>query len=451
MIKNKLQSGYAIVYLLVIIFIASLILFPIVNLVSDKIAVINSVVVKEQALQIAEAGINYFEWYLANNPGNYDNQEQDFTDSVTGKIIGHFSLEITTPQNIDGVIIIKSTGWTNDKPEIKKVVTVHYGLNSVASYSFISNSPVWIPASQKVFGKLHSNDGVRFDGGANSIISSSKNTYTCKIDQGCPSNQIKSGIWGQASDSIKQFWQYPTINIDFNSFDMVYNSIKADSQTNGLYLPSSELNGYSLKLNGNQVEIYKVLTLENNSPETGKDTSGNTRSEKTDYYSLQLLNSVSLPDNGLIFVNDKVWIEGTLDGRLTIAAPTIYIPDNLLYENSDGSDSLGLLAENDVVITNHAPDDLEINAGLIAAKGAVQRFYYSNDIKDNLVIYGSVISNKPWAWNWFDEFNQIQSGYQNVSINNNSIPSLKLNPPPGFPITSTSYRTLNYQILSITE
>ncbi len=446
MTKNKLQSGYAIVYLLVIIFISSLILFPIVNLVTGKMAVINSVVAKEQALQIAEAGVNYYKWYLANNPGNYNNQEQDFTDPITGKIIGHFSLEITAPLNTGGVIIIKSTGWTNDKPEIKRVVTVHYGPNSVASYSFISDSPIWVTTSEKISGKLHSNDGIRFDGETNSIVSSSKSTYTCKADQECSPNQIKNGIWGQATDSIKQFWQYPVSNIDFNNFDAVYDSIKADSQTDGLYITPSELNGYSLKLNGNQIEIYKVLTLENNSPSTGKDTSGNTRSEKTDYDSIQQIDRKNIPNNGLIFVDDKVWVEGTLDGRLTIASPAIYIPDNLLYKNNDGTDSLGLLAENDVVITNHAPDDLEINAGLIATKGAVQRFYYSNDIKDNLVINGSIASNKPWAWNWKNGSDEIESGYQNVSINENNNSSLKLNPPPGFPVVSNNLIELNWSV-----
>ncbi len=446
MTKNKLQSGYAIVYLLVIIFISSLILFPIVNLVAGKMAVINSVVAKEQALQIAEAGINYYEWFLANNPGNYNNQEQDFTDSITGKIIGHFTLEITAPTENSDIVIIKSTGWTTEKPEIKRVITVHYGPNSVASYSFISDSPVWITNNEKISGKLHSNDGIRFDGETNSIVSSGKDTYTCKVDQGCSPNQVKSGIWGLARDPIKQLWQYPTTNIDFNNFDTVYNSIKTDSQTNGLYLLPSGLNGYSLVLNGNQIEIYKVLTLQNNSPAIGKDTEGNTRNEKTDYDSIQLFDSVNIPSNGLVFVDDKVWVEGNLDGQLTVAAPTIYIPDNLFYQDSDGSDSLGLLAEDDIVITNHAPDDLEINAGLIATKGAVQRFYYSNDIKDNLTINGSIISNKPWAWTWLNGSNQIQSGYQSVSINAENSQFLKLNPPPLFPKLSNTFVELNWSV-----
>ena len=83
----------------------------------------------EKALNIAEAGVNYYKWHLAHAP-------EDFKDGQTGNgpylhvykdpqgsTIGSYSLEITPPQNGSTVVTIQSTGWTTNYPKIKRRCT----------------------------------------------------------------------------------------------------------------------------------------------------------------------------------------------------------------------------------------------------------------------------------------------------------------------------------------
>jgi hypothetical protein len=103
----------------------------------------NEKVVFGQALNIAEAGANYSRWHLAHSPSDYDfSGIYDFNDPE-GTAIGKYSLEVTPPAECSTIVAIKSTGWTNDNPEIKRTVSVRFGRPSLAQYAFITNTDVW--------------------------------------------------------------------------------------------------------------------------------------------------------------------------------------------------------------------------------------------------------------------------------------------------------------------
>ncbi len=126
------------------------------------------------------------------------------------------------------------------------------------------------------------------------------------------------------------------------------------------------------------------------------------------------------PTNGIIFVNDNVWVQGTnLSGRITIAstgqlngsgktsATSISVVGNLTYAAKDGTCKVGLIAQNNIEIPRYAPldgtgtvanQDMEIDAALIAQQGkescnaADSLNGYYGPIRDLLTIYGSVSS-----------------------------------------------------------
>ena len=90
----------------------------------------------EEALNIAEAGINYYRWHLAHdpndftdgtgNPGPYNNNYYD----PKGKLTGNFSLDITSPQGGSSIVVIRSTGRTLQYPSVERTITVQYGKGS---------------------------------------------------------------------------------------------------------------------------------------------------------------------------------------------------------------------------------------------------------------------------------------------------------------------------------
>jgi hypothetical protein len=456
--KRKRSGGYAIVYLLVIIFIFSTMLMPIVNLLALKMKVIFSTVNKEQALQIADAGINYYQWHLAHFPTDYQDGTgkagpyiHNYTDFDTQKTVGQFSLNIIQPATGSTIVTIQSTGWTNDNSNIKRTVTARYGVPSLAKYAFLSNSVVWIGDTESVSGEMQSNNGIRFDGTGNSLISSAKTTYTCPSSQGSPCPTTKNGVWGSASQAVQNFWQFPVPTVDFSSLTSNLANMKSLAQSGGIYLPPSSRYGYSLVFKDNgTVDIYTVTKL--NPTPIAKDVNGVTHNEYTDYKKRELQFNQTIPDNGIIYVEDKVWVEGVVKGKVMVAAaqlpyvastaPTIYIANNITYAAKDGTNNLGLLAQKDIVISYSAPTTLEIDAALIAQNGSTQFFYYSGNIKTSITTYGSTMSYGQWTWSWVNGSNQITSGYRNTSSIYDA--NLLFSPPPSFPLSASGYQQMDW-------
>ncbi|MEK7659017.1 MAG: hypothetical protein AAB352_04105 [Patescibacteria group bacterium] len=461
--KEKKQQGAMLIYLIIIIFIFIIVMLPIINIVSTKMQLLRSTADREQALQIAESGINYYQWHLAhfqndykdgtNQPGPY---VHDYIDIDTQKNIGKFSLTITPPLIGSTIVTIQSTGWTNNNPSATRTITVKYGIPSLAQYSLLANDGIAVYFTDEAFsGRIQSNNGIRFDATGNAPIQSAKSTYTCPSWQGDSCPTIKDGVWGSAPQSTKNFWQFPVPAIDFSSLTSDLAVMKSTAQSGGIYLPPSNKNGYSLVFNSNEtVSVYKVKTLKSNSC-GGMDGYYITHNECIDYNARDFQFTQAIPSNGIIYIEDKTWVEGTVKGRATIAAaklpynastaPTIYIPNNIIYSAKDGSNVLGLVAQKDIVITRNAPNNLEIDAALIAQNGLAEFFYFPGVIKNTLTIFGTVMN----FGYWFDNFvwtsgytNNVVSGYSESVYNYDS--NLLYAPPPYFPLSASGYELLNW-------
>jgi hypothetical protein len=456
------NGAYTIVYLLIIISIFVMIGLSLSQSILVRIGVIRSVINREQALQIAEAGVNYYQWHLAHFPSDYKDGTtnngpyvHDYVDFDTQNVLGQFSLEITPPLVGSTIVTIKSTGYTTNNPNIKRVVTARYGIPSLAKYSILNNGPVWIYYSPTVFsGQVQSNNGIRFDVAGNAPILSAKSTYTCPSWQNCPTPTMP-GVWGSGNSS---FWQYPIPTIDFSSFTSNLAEMKSLSQSGGIYLPPSNKSGYSLvfKENGN-VAIYKVKTLRSH-PSGGTydvNMAWVSKNQNTDYNNRDFEYEMAIPANGIIYAEDNVWVEGTVKGRVTVAAanlpynpntaPTIYIPNNIIYKSKDGTNVLGLIGQKDIIPTYYAPNNLEINAAIISQNASFQFFQYTGNIKNNLNFYGSIIE---FGW-WFDNLvwtsginTDVVAGYPNSTYTYDA--NLLYAPPPSFPFSTSGYEQISW-------
>lgn len=399
----------------------------------------------EKAVQIAEAGINYYRWHLSHDPDDF----QDGTSgpgpyvhnyqNPSGGTIGQFSLEITPPATSSTIVIIKSTGWVNDYPDKKRIVEARYGIPSLASYSFITNSNVWFGDTEHVVGELHSNGGIRMDGTNDSRVTSAKTTYTCGPEHGCDPAQIMPGIWG--SGGPQNLWDFPVSNIDFNELTTDLADLKNQAQANGLYFNKTNKDGYHFQfLADGTFNAYKV---NDTWPTWGSDgTSWAWR--YIDIKTEVPLNpfNYAIPENGIIFAEDDIWVDGTINGRITLAAArfpdsastnkSIYLNGNINYLAHDGNHVLALMAQKDVLIPRYSPATLNIDAILLAQKGHCFRYYYPDNILSSITVYGSIISNTQWTWSW-DCGGWICSGYQTTNSLYN--PYLTYSPPPSFPTT----------------
>jgi hypothetical protein len=413
------------------------------------------------AFHIAEAGINYARWHLAhaendfNFSGTYDYKDPE------GKVVGKYTLTITPPTRCDPGITVESQGWKEGFESIVRKLKIKYAKPALAKYAFLTNSNVWFGTDEELKGPFHSNGGIRMDGTQNSLSTSAKETYICGPEHGCSQWSCNSpcswtssgcecpGIWGVGEGGSKGLWQFPSSNVDFEAIIKDLSEIKQDAQNYGIYLPPSGRYGYHIIFKSNGTfDVYKVTRLQGKvwGYDGEKWVYESNSIKKETFYQSYTLPSDCSP----VFVEDNLWVEGDVKGRVTVAAARlpdipgneakIIIPNSINYV--DNNSVLGLIAQKDILIPLYSPNNLEIKAALLAQKGHIFRYYYPRwwfepyrtyALRDYIETYGSIITNTIWTFTWVDSNNNVVSGYRQTEMSYNS--DLTYNPPPYFPVT----------------
>jgi len=413
----------------------------------------------EKAISVAEAGVYYYRWHLAHDPEDYFDgtgqpgvYEHEYLDPQ-GASVGRYRLTVTPPDEGSEVVTVKSVGWTNEFSNIKRTVTAKFGPETLTKFSFLHNANAWFGQGITVYGEVFSNGGIRMDGINQSIVRSAKATYTCGTETGCWPSQNKPGVWGSGGPS--DLWEYPVPTFDFNGVVTDFSAMKTAAQTTGVYLPHTSSYGYHLVFYADgSVRVYRVTKVNNLKGDDGNNCvnlyQGINRQT--------LIGTYQLTDKKIFYAEDPVWVEGTVKGKATVVAARLpvntystdmWIYDNVLYDVKDGSTSLGLIAQNDVIFARNIPNDFEIDAALMAQSGRVIRHDYnywycatsSYAIRNKLTIYGSVISSEKSYWN-YSSGSTLISGFHDRDITFNQ-DSSEL-PPPYFP-TYGSVKILSWE------
>jgi len=445
--SHKHSRGSVLISLLITAATFSIVIYSLLAVIASQFDYTFRQIAGDQALNIAEAGINYYRWHLIQAPNDLQDGTSgpgpyihDYHDPQ-GALIGRFSLEIIPPSQ-GGPATIKSTGWTTTYPAIKRTVTVRLGQASFASFAFLNNKSVWFGQGVTVNGKVHSNIGVRQDGINTAEITCASTTYTCGKETGCDPPEQKPGIWGEGQD--QSLWTFPVPVVDFDAIAFDFGKMRQDAQTKGLYLGPSGVYGYNLVFNANgTLNVYKVTQAEGYEGWSIEDGCKNRREVIN---SQTLVGTYNVSSTPIIFIEDITWVRGTLNGRTTLVAArfpletyqtNIWLPDNLTYLAKDGNHALGLIAQNDIYFARDIPEVFEVDAALMAQRGHVIRhgfFWFcgqsSNAERLNLTIYGAIISNLESYWNFGTK---PESGFHERTANLTFDPHLADNPPPYYP------------------
>lgn len=406
----------------------------------------------ELAFQVAEAGINYYKWHLAHNQTDYQDGTatsgpylHDYKDK-DGNVIGHFSLDITPPLTGSSVVTIESTGWLDAQPQSRKTIKVRMGFPSLTDYSMLTEAEIWIGEMETVSGKFHSNHGIRFDGLGNAPITSAVATFICRSGMGCSRDRTKDGIFGVGGP--KEFWEFPVPEKDFDVISLTLNNIKQGAANGGgIYLSSSGYYGWRLRfLSNGKVEANKVTAVNCYS---GYDIGSSW--PETFCIDIKTLGGTTftynIPTSSYIYVEDNVWVEGIVKGRAVVGTRTgssIMLTSSTIYAAKDGTNSLGLVAEHDILASRNSKNYLEVDAVLVAQNGAAKRYYYSGNIKESIIIYGAIITSGQWTWTWVDGSDNVVSGYRSTTMIYDE--NLTYGPPAGFPV-GTDYQIISWEIV----
>jgi len=453
---HRQPAGVELILVLTVISIVAVLGVIALQLVVQERQTAQAKINRETAFQIAEAGVNYYRWHLAHDPDDYQDDTgqpgpyvHDAFDQ-DGNLIGQYSLVITPPQVGSTITTVQSTGSVLADPTVRRSITARMGIPSFSNYAVLANDVMRFGQGTVTFGPIHSNLGIRFDGVANGLVTSSCSTYD-DPDHGGPNEGCVHTHEPNPATVFLGGSQYPVPPVDFTGVSADLAQMKLDAIANGLYRAPSGGLGYHLVLKTNDViDIYRVNTL----ARCQYRVSGNW----FDYNNIWSVNSqtllqanVPMPANGIFFAEDDVWVDGQINtARITIVAArepiasanaTIVVNNNLRYTNYDGSDVIGLIAQTDISVGFYSADTLQIDAALIAQRGRVGRYYYAqrsgpfnpancgnNVIRNTLTLNGSLATNLRYGFAYTDG-----TGYQNRILNFDD--DLTFGPPPSFPTT----------------
>jgi hypothetical protein len=476
------------------------------------------------ALNISDAGINYYLWHLSHSAADFKDGNSSATINSSGEfagfygpfeheyrddnsnVVGTYTLYIKPKSSGSTVAIVRSIGETADG-KYRRTIEAEIGAPSFASYGLAGDVALWFGNTESANGPIHSNVGIRMDGSNSDDVTSANATYVPPSSLGGNGSTVRPGVWCSSSVTTpvncntrsKTDWRYPVPAIDFNAItgdlcNLKKIAFQSNASTEALassptacsnvsasrtsaYIPryASSFNarrGYLIELNNNTTyNLYSVsnetYSYSSNSSYTSSYTTALTRT--------LIASNIAIPTNEVIFVEDNVWIRSnpTFNGRVTIASgrlasateqTSVVIADDLKYAQKDGTDAIGIIAEQDVTIAPYAPPrpgdaesnyPFEVNGALIAKDGRVSfpadyitrdTPVWSGNANKKLVYYGSIATRQSWTWLWVSG-STPSDGFQYNETNFDY--NFLYAPPPSFPITST-YDILKWREIIVT-
>jgi len=367
-----------------------------------------------QALHTAEAGINYYRWCFNNEVEGSCFVEKEYFDPG-GHSMGMFSLETSSTTSCGETITkeILSAGWTNQFPDTKRRASVLYARTSVARYAYLLNDNVWAGADREIRGLYHSNGGIRMDGENQSLVVSALEEWLCTSSFGCNPSSMQPGVFTTSGNANEDLFDFPVPPFDFDGITIDLVQIKENAQTGSVYLPlvtdiDPQGDGYHIEFKNNgTLDVWIITDL------SATEAYNIQEGWHWDYFTITneyFYNNYSIgPACSVVFVEDNVWLEGEVKGKITLASANLIEPnedtdvillEDINYTTRDGSDGLAVIAEKNILIGPDSPDQMELMGIFIAQKGRFGRNHYVGNIREKLEITGSIVSNDRVGTKW---------------------------------------------------
>ncbi len=419
-------SGFIIPTVLSMILALTIISTSAALIIDSNLGIGDNNIKRQQAFNIAEAGLNYYLWHLSHSGTDYkDGKTTPTTPDPTlgygpyvhdyyddnAKKVGTYTLWIKPQGGGSTVVKIRSIG-EELKSHTKRTLEAEIGSPSYASYSVTSDSALWFGPNEAATGPVHSNVGVRMDGASSSDVTSANATYTPATANGGDGSS-HPGVWCSTSVTTpvncntrsKVDWRYPVPSIDFNQVTTGLCTMKrtafADySATSSLatlsnacsQVPTTRTNAYLPQRNtSGTYSNVRGWEIDLNSDNTYNLYQVNGENDQAASYSAALTrvltaSNIAIPPSGVIFAEDNVWVRTTagFNGRVTIGAgrlatssnAQIMIADDVQYAVKNGTVAIGLVAEGDVSIAPYAPPQsgsftFEVHAAIVSQSGNV--------------------------------------------------------------------------------
>lgn len=472
--RQSHQDGIMTLYVLIFASVAFIVISGFVIWADSALKQSYRDIDRAQAFMAAESGIEYYRWHLARAPKDYQDgtgKAGPYTHQLLdkdGNAIGSFSLTIATPPTGSTVVDLVASGSVTTDATVIRAVEAKMAIASFTKYAADVGGFLWYPEGTEVFGPVHANGGIRFDGYAHNIVTSSVATFNDPTHGGgssefgvhthkSPVDPFPPAAVPDRPDVFGAGRQFPVAPVNFAGLTENLASLSAFALADHAYWgpQTNKKYGYHVVLRTDgKFDLYEVTGLVN--PPNNCVTVKGEKDWGTWSISTQnKLGTYSYPAGGTMFFGADVWVDGQIsNAHLTIGAgvfpeqsnnlKNIIVNHNLTYTNYDGKDAIGLVAQNNVNVGLVSDDVLRIDGALVAHAGQVGRYYYKPasgnnnqgcspyDVRQSITLYGLVASQQTYGFQYDDN-----TGYQKITIIYDA--SLQYGPPPNFPLTSTFY------------
>ncbi|MEE9431625.1 MAG: hypothetical protein V3V16_11325, partial [Melioribacteraceae bacterium] len=352
---------------------------------------------------IAKSGINFAASNLSRN-SNWLPTESPYS------YMGTNNLEITLNDSM-GTKTVTSTGTNNNKSQL---VEIKIKMANFSEYAYFSNieDNIWWTGADSVFGPFHTNDHVQVQGHPYFAGPSTSHGGIVKF------------FTNEATDKPSIIGKYtPGITIDIPTDGITNLSSRASS---GGYTFSGqaqvfvEFAGDSIKFKFNSADPYTTVL--------GTD----------------------LAPNGIIYVNNgNLRIQGTVKGKWSIGSnQSVYLDGDVVYsdipdpmdKNDSSQDLLGILAKNNVIITDNIVNnsDINIHAAIYCEDGGFTAENYAvRPVSGSINLIGGITQEQRGIIGQFNVsggINTVTSGFDKDYKYDSRLQRMV---PPYFPSTNT--------------
>jgi len=413
--RRHQQSGQTLIVVIFISAIAALLVIASLSWAQSSVFQTAASNRNDIALEAAEAGVQVYISRLVENPQywlNYvDTGEDPRTDTSTGSTVSpggswtpshtwsypakiqtwvtlqnarfglaKYNLRLFTDPNDQNSIFVQSTAAVGAGTPVIRSIVAHVSPESIANYQMISNASIAYGATATTTGKIYSAKDVVHLGTADApiyaehwVCRNDSSGATClKSDATDPAFAVGGAFDSTTTPSFSD--KFPT-PIDFTTFTGAISNIASAAQATGLYANNAAVNAWEIQfLASGQVRVYPVTNTADPGVSIGTlgcPTTYTLPTGNAPYY--MYFQQPVIVGNGQNLTDSCASTSGTRDsvvnGRVTVATPgNLYIGGNISY--APGTQSvLGLIAAQNLIISQFAPQTLSWRAATLAQSG----------------------------------------------------------------------------------
>lgn len=347
-----------------------------------------------------------------------------------------YGLRITPSPVGSDIVTIQSTARTshNGPRSQQRSLQAQIIPSSIADFQMISNRSIKYGSNATTTGKLYSSEDINHLGVAEAPAYAqrrvcSHNGFTCGQSTYTGSDIYRAGAY-DSTTSPSFFDVFPT-PIDFNQFTQNRLDLKDAAEADGIARNDPSASGWMVQFLANaKVKVWRIRSSSNLGHRIN---------------ALDCPVTLDVPSNGAMYFEQSVVVsegdgitdacggsgqrDSVVNGRVSIATPgNVFVGGNIAYANEDSV--LGLIAAQEIVITDYTPSVLSWRAATLAQGGQWRTNRGSNDGRHDSMTYigAQATANGGYA----SQFLQREYQYDEV---------LQRIRPPFYPIIEGSWQT----------